>query len=541
MNPNVAQMGKQLLEVWKQLGLNQKVSMVLATVAVLGGLISVGVWSQRTDYALLYGRLDDAEAGKVINALEADKIPYRATGGSIQVPRDKVYRVRMQLAEKGIPKRDSGGWDILEKPSLGVSDFMLRVNYRRALQGELARTVSELDEVESARVMLTMPENGLLIPTSKPTASVFVKVRRQGQLSMSAVNSIRFLVASSVEGLQPNNVSVVDNHGTAMTENNEPDSMAGLTSAQLALRKQIEQYYANKAQTMLEAVLGPGRALVRVSADINFETLTKTQEVYDPEGVLREDTKKDEKLDSNNGSNNPAVGATVNAGTNTTALASVTATKNSTTVTTKKYELSKTTSTMMQQPGSLRRLSAAVMVAQKVEGTGKDRKLTPLDEKEKQVLTKIVKSALGIQEGTEGTRQDEITLEEWAFNDQPALEINQQMEKQQTQQFWTDLGRTLLYPALALVVLLAFYRSLKKTPVETIPLGIPLGALGTNGNGHGNGHLRGNGNGNGKTWTASNDDEEPGVVTVEVLNQLIKENPANMTQAVRAWLTRGKS
>jgi flagellar M-ring protein FliF len=276
----------------------------------------------------------------------------------------------MQLAEKGIPKRDSGGWDILEKPSLGVSDFMLRVNYRRALQGELARTISELDEVESARVMLTMPENGLLIPTSKPTASVFVKVRRQGQLPMSSVNSIRFLVASSVEGLQPNNVTVVDNHGTPMTENNEPDSMAGLTSAQLGLRKQIEQYYANKAQTMLEAVLGPGRALVRVSADINFETLTKTSEVYDPEGVLREDTKKDEKLDSNNGSNNPAVGATVNAGTNAAAQASVNVTKNNTTTSTKKFELSKTTSTLLQQPGSLRRLSAAIMVAQKVEGSG---------------------------------------------------------------------------------------------------------------------------------------------------------------------------
>lgn len=534
---NLQQLGRQLLGAWNQIGLNQRISIGLATGALMAGLLAIGFWSRRADYGVLYSRLDDAEAGKVISALEVDKIPYRTSqgGGVISVPVDKVHKVRMQLAGKGIGKGDIVGFEIFDRPNFGISDFMQRANYLRAVQGELARTINQLDEIESSRVMVVMPENRLLADAArKPTASVFVKLRRPGPLNPSGVNSIRFLVANAVEGLQVNNVSVVDNRGNTLSGNTEPDSMAGLSATQLEVRRQTEQYLSKKAESMLEAVLGPGRALVRVSADLSFDTMTKVQEVFEPDGTLRENTTKEEKTDTSSAS--AAAAAAANATTNNAVAATpVSNSKNSNVTKTTKYEVGKTTSNLVQQPGSVRRISAAVFVAKRSEGTGKDRKEVALTQKEKETLTKLVKSALGIQENTEGTRQDEITLEEWSFNEQPVIEINQQIEKQERTQFWYEIAKNVSYPGLAMAVLIAFWRGVKRTPMDSIPIGIPLGHA--NGNGYG----RSNGNGNGNGNHANGIEDPPGVVTVDVLNQLIKENPANMTQAVRSWLTRGPS
>jgi flagellar M-ring protein FliF len=344
-------------------------------------------------------------------------------------------------------------------------------------------------------------------------------------------------VANAVEGLQVNHVSVVDNRGNLLSEAAEPDSLAGLTASQLNVRRQLEQYLAKKAETMLEAALGPGRALVRVAAEINFDSLTKTQEVYEPDGVLREDMTKEEKTDSMNATASVAAGAATNSGasTNSAAATPVNNTKNTSITKNKRYDIGKTTSSLMQQPGSIKRLSAAVFVGRRVEGTGQNRKEVPLTPKEREALTKIVSSALGIRENSAEDRQDEITLEEWSFNDQPAAELTQQMDKQQQYQVWWSVARSLFYPVLTLAVLLTFWRSFKKAPVETIPLGIPLGYLGNGPNGHGHGQ------GKGASAFEARGGQEPGVVTVEVLNQLIKENPVNVTQAVRSWLTRGNS
>ena len=220
MNKSLTQLGQHLLSIWKQLGLNQRITIVTATAVVFVGLAAMAFWSSRPDFALLYGKLDDGEASKIVAALDESKIPYQARGSSIYVPSDKVYQVRMQMASKGIPRGDGVGFEIFDKANFGISDFVQRANYTRAVQGELARTISQLDQIESARVMIVMPENRLVIDNGrKPTASVFVRVRGNGPLAASAVNSIRFLVANSVEGLQVNNVSVVDNLGNVLSEN----------------------------------------------------------------------------------------------------------------------------------------------------------------------------------------------------------------------------------------------------------------------------------------------------------------------------------
>ena len=170
MNSNLAKAARQLLEVWKQLGLNQRISLVLATFTIVVGFAGVAFWSSRVNYSLLYGRLEEGEAAKVVAVLEENSVPYKiGTSGSVLVPSDQVAKMRMRMAAKGIPKGEGTGFELLDRPNFGVSDFVQRANYVRAVQGELGRTIAQLDEVEAARVMIVMPENRLLADAQKKT------------------------------------------------------------------------------------------------------------------------------------------------------------------------------------------------------------------------------------------------------------------------------------------------------------------------------------------------------------------------------------
>ena len=543
MNKSFSQLGQQLLAIWKQLGLNQRISLVLTTIGVIAGLAGVSYFSSRQDYALLYGKLDAAEAAKVAGVLDESKTPYKfaAGSGSILVPADKVYQLRMEMASRGIPRGEGVGFEIFDKANFGLSDFVQRANYTRAIQGELARTISQLDQVEGARVMIVMPENKLLADASrKPTASVFIHVRGNGQLQPSSVNSIRFLVANSVEGLQANNVSVVDNLGNVLSQNEEPDSPSGISNTQLTARRNLELYLTKKAEGMLDKVLGPGQAVIRVSTDINWDTIKRTEEKYDPDGqVIRQSTINDENMDSSTltptgGAPGTSANGSPDGGTNNTVA--VTPTNNSKThkkVTNNSYEINKSTSDIMQVAGGIKRISSAVFIAQKFEGKGTDRKAVPRTPEELQKLRHIVASALGIVEN-DPLRKDELALEEMPFNDTEEVELTQKFEKQETKTFWLGLLEKLIYPALALGMIFMFWKAFKNAKFEEMPAGLSLGegsALGGGGSGSG----LGNSGGFGKSK------QNPGVVTVEVLNQLIRENPANMSQAVRGWLTKNNN
>lgn len=530
MNNSLLQLGAQLKTIWTSLGINQRVSVVLASVLLLAGLAGLMFWSGRADYALLYGKLDAAEAAKVVQALDDAKVPYKVNGGTILVPPDKVHMMRMQLAGKGIPRAGDGvGFEIFDKPNFGISDFVQRANYLRAVQGELSRTIAQVDLIESARVMVVMPENRLLVDNQKrPTASVFVKVKGNMSLPPQTVAAIRFLVANAVEGLNSNFVSVVDNLGNVLSENNSDDSITGLTTTQLAARKNLEQYLSKKAEGMLEKALGPGQAIVRVSADINFDTLTRTEEKFDPEGqVVKNSTITDDQVDSTTQEQSGGVpGVQTNSTTGeTNAVATVTPTTTNRTrkkVTDNKYEINKTTSTLAQAAGGVTRVSAAVFVAAQVTGSGTNRQVTARAPQELEKLKRIVQSAIGVKDGTDS--KDIVTLEEMPFNDTQAVELTKQLDTQQKRDLWIGLGTNMIYPALGLAALAFFWRAFKRTPNENIPIGIPLGESDLDTLPQRNGNRK---NGN------------PGVVTVEVLNQLIRENPNNMTQAIRGWMTKG--
>ncbi|MDB6131149.1 MAG: fliF [Verrucomicrobiales bacterium] len=529
---NLTKLGTQLLGIWKELGLSQKINICLAAGVVAVGFVALMMFNNRPDYSLLYGKLDEGEAAKVIGALEESKIPYKIGhgGGSILVPADKVAQVRMQLAGKGIPKGEGVGFEIFDKPNFGISDFVQKANYVRAMQGELARTISQLNDVEGSRVMIVIPENRLLSEAQrKPTASVFVKVRGNGQLQPSAVNSIRFLVANAVEGLQANNVSVVDNLGNVLSENQESDSIAGMSNNQLGARKNLEQYLSKKAEGMLEKVLGHGQAVVRVAAEINWDTINRTEEKYDPDGqVVRTSVINDENSDTATVTGAAGGGAGLSSNstdTNSVASNPVNSTRTRKKVTNNQYDVNKSTSNVVQGAGGIKHLSAAVFVSYRATGSGTNITTTPRTPEELAKLKKIVQSALGIMD-TDTLRKDEITLEEIAFNDQPAIEMTQQLEKQEkTTKMWETVQKV-GYPLLALGFMFMFWRSFKSAKSDEIPIGIPLGRL------HGSNGSNGNG--------YRHEEEVPGVVSVDVLNRLIRENPDNMTQAVRSWLTQGR-
>jgi flagellar M-ring protein FliF len=535
MNQNLSKLFKQLGDIWSQLGASQRVSVIAATFVLMAGLVAGAMWSSHADYGLLYGGLSDTESAKVIAALDDAKVAYKVgSGGAIMVPADKVYTMRMQLASKGIPQGDGVGFEIFDKPNFGISDFVQRANYLRALQGELSRTISQLDEVKAARVMIVLPENRLLLDKDKfPTASVFVRVRGNSQLAPQTINSIRFLVANSVEGLKPNHVAVVDNLGNT-EEISDNDSLAGLSSTQLAARRSLEQYLSKKAQDMLETVLGPGQAIVRVSAEVNYDTITRTEEKFDPDGqVVRSQTKNDENNDTATAQNTTPAGISANTVSETnlqTSATPVNSSKNHKTTSTIEYEIGKTTSATTQAAGGIKRLTAAVTVAQQMSGTGADRKPVTRSPEEIEKLRRIVSSALG----ADTARGDTVELAELPFSDQLATDMNQQMDKQVTNEFWWNLARTSVYPALGLVAFLVLLRSFKQTPVQDIPIGVPVGRLALR-----NGNSNGNGNGNGTRFPDYSLEPQPGVVTVDVLNRLIKDNPNNMTQAIREWMNRG--
>jgi flagellar M-ring protein FliF len=483
---------------------------------------------------LLYGRLDDAEAAKVIGVLDELKVPHKAgAGGAIFVPREKVHLMRMNLAAKGLPRSDGVGFEVFDKPNFGISDFVQRANYIRALQGELARTIAQLDEIDAARVMIVMPENRLLLDSQKKaTASVFVRTKGHVQLPPSAVNSIRFLVANSVEGLQPGQVTIVDNRGNVLSENSEPDSLAGLSAGQLAARRSLEQYLSKKAEGMLEAALGPGQAVVRVAAEINLDQVVRTEEKYDPDGqVLRSTTVNDENVESTTSGANggpPGIASNVAADTNAAAGPS-TGNKTKKKVTNSQYELNKITSNATQLAGGVKRLSAAVFVAARSEGAGASRKPLPRSKEELDKLRRIVQSAIGAQVDPDGKGRDEITLEETQFNDQLG-DMVKDFGNQQKRQFWWEQVQTFAYPALAVGIVFVFLRLLKRTPVE----GIPAGAT----------QAQAEMVDASETLPQSRPASRQGrsdVLSVEVFNQLARENPDNLGQAIQTWLNRSAS
>src|SRR4051812_6528582 len=362
-----------LVALWSQLGLNQRVSLAVAALTVVGGMIALVVWSRRPDYQLLYARLSEKDAAAIIGTLQSQNIPHQVSAGgtAVSVPSTMVYKLRMDLAGKGLPSGDGVGFEIFDKGQFGLSDFVQRTNYLRAVQGELARTITQLQGVRAARLMIVQPENRLLLTEQgvKSTASVFVDLGG-GRLEPDQVNAIRHLVANAVSGLSPDQVAVVDNHGRVLSDDLRQDPTLANASSQMRYRQQVEDYLSKKVETMLAAVIGPGQAVVRVSAEIETEATTLSAEKWNPEGQdVRSQTQTE---DVNNTSESRAAGGATGVSANVPEKSSgppadaarpVSTSEQNRKTRTTTYEIDRTTTNPTRNPGTVKNVTAAVFVA----------------------------------------------------------------------------------------------------------------------------------------------------------------------------------
>ena len=519
---------QQLRQLWSQLGINQRVTLSVTGVAVLAGMIGLVAWSQRPQMQLLYGRLSPKDVTSVMASIQelGVKSEMGGSGTAIYVPSDQVHKVRMSLASKGIPSGEGVGFEIFDRGNFGVSDFIQRTNYNRAIQGELGRTISQLQGVRAARVLVVIPENKLLFTDvrTKPTASVFI----EGSLATEQVNSVRFLVANSVEGLKAEDVSIVDNRGQNLTESLRDDPVLGAATGQMRLRKNVEDYFASKVETMLSRVLGPGKSVVRVSAELESEALTRSEEKFDPDGqVVRNETTTDDTLVTNETEPGAApVGATANLNpTDTTAKnnskSSDQQKKNKTTT----FEINKVVLSSVKAPGSVSRLTAAVVVApDPLNAQEKDpKKAEKKTEDRKTMLRGMVANALGVK-GTEEELKRVVSIEEMPFSELPNAEQGVMDMISRNTDLLRDAGAVLV----AVLLFGAFVRMLRKTKPDEIPMEMlsaqtepePVGSL----------------PGGQQSAFASS---QP--VTVDLINDMIRRKPENIGAALRNWIETDKA
>jgi len=422
---------EQMRKIWERLPAAQRLSIVVIGAALIALIIAVGTWAGREEYTVLYGNLDPEDAGAVVEELRSQSVAYKlANGGrTVLVPTARVYDTRLALASSGLPNKTSQGYELLDSSKLGWTDFMQKLQFRRALEGEIARTIQSIEAVGQARVHIVMPEPSLFSQESRrPTASVMLKLRPGAGVREADVRGIVHLVASSVEGLSPEQVTVIDTRGRLLSSPRDPQDMFGSTNDQLALAANIEEGLARKAQTALEQVLGPNKAVVRVAADIDFERAERTRETFDAESpVVRSEQRSEQTT--------PEAGTIESATTN--------------------YEISKTIERIVATPGSIRRLTASVVVdgTYRAAPTG-ERSYVPRAADEMQKLSGLIKNAIGF----DAQRGDQLTVENLPFDDTETERVRLALEQGQRAERMRDIGGIALSAVIGLGALFLLWR-----------------------------------------------------------------------------------
>ncbi|MDH3251191.1 MAG: flagellar basal-body MS-ring/collar protein FliF [Ignavibacteria bacterium] len=445
----------QIRSLADRLNATQKLVIAGATITVLAAFIGLVVLVNQPVYGTLFSNLAPADASKVVEKLKEKQVAYRLedSGRTVLIPRDQVYDLRLSLAGEGLPQSSVAGYEIFDRTNLGVSDFVQRMNMRRAQEGELARTILTLNEVEGVRVHIVLPDKVLFKEDEKPaTASVVLKLRSAAPLKRDVIDGIAHLVASSVEGLEASNVTILDSRGVLLSNNTKANTFAALTASQYELQQSVESYVAGKARGILEGVVGSGNALVEVNADLDFRKVERTLEQYDPDNAaVRSEQLTEERT---------TVGDSLPPSTRSNNITN--------------YEVNKTIEHVVENVGNIKRLSVAVVVngvQKEVENNGQPSKeITPRSQKELDQLTDLVKKAVGFTP----QRNDEVTVinlpfgnglerEDFVYDDTPIGD--------------NDLFEKILLIAAMIVAVVIIWSLLKwlksRVPTgETVPAGV---------------------------------------------------------------------
>ncbi len=422
-----------LVEFIKTLGATRVVAMAAVTVALIGffGFIILRVTA--VPMTPLFTDLTFEDSSAIVRDLERQAIPYqvRNDGAIILVPKDAVTRLRMKLAESGLPKGGGVGYEIFDKSdSLGATSFVQNINHLRALEGELARTIRSIDRVAAARVHLVLPERPLFSrERQEPSASIVLKLR--GGLEAQQVRAIRHLAASAVNGLKPTRVSVVDETGRLLADGAD-DDIGGLGAGADERKVAYERRLRDQIDNIVTSVVGPGRARVQLTADFDFNRITQTTDKFDPEGrVVRSSQTREETLASSEaregqvtvgnelpgaGQNRPGAGANAGGADN----ANKSDNRKSEEIV--NYEISRTTKTEVIEGGRINRISAAVLVDGTYTKNDRGESIyAPRDKDEIDRISALVRSAIGFDQ----KRGDQGEVVNLRFAETPQNLINE--------------------------------------------------------------------------------------------------------------------
>jgi flagellar M-ring protein FliF len=449
----------QMREFWTGLGFARRALLVVATV---GAVAAVGAFAylSGTNYVNVYRDLDIAEVGAMRTALTAQSIPNElsADGTAIKVPVERLAEARVALASAGLPSRGGSGFEKFDESSFLTTPFALSVNYQRALQGELARSIQQLEPIHTARVIIARPEPNqyaLARDTKVTTASVTLKLKPGATMNRGSAAGIVSLVARSVEGLKPENVTVIDSAGRVLSDPHAADRDS-LPTPQLEFRRELEAYLASKAQDLLAQTLGAGRVLVQVSADINFNRVKELQKTYSPERVARIERNTTTKNTGSapRGIAGPSSNVARAGGTTPGATAGGSTASSEETAT--DYALSETVRDLEEGRGAVTRLSVAVIADLRPQGEGQP-VISAADAEE------IVKRAIGFRSG-----RDEVKLTNAPLPVSAAPEPDEALARLQRIQAYVGLARNVCL-ALACVLLVGIFGLLalrRRKPVE---------------------------------------------------------------------------
>jgi flagellar M-ring protein FliF len=408
---------QSLLDFLKGLGASRLVAMVAVTAALIGFFGFVIMRVTTPQMTTLFTDLSTEDSSAIIKDLDRQAIPYelRNDGAIIMVPKDKVTRLRMKLAEGGLPKGGGVGYDIFDKSdALGTTSFVQNINHLRALEGELARTIRAIDRIQAARVHLVLPERPLFSrETPEPSASIVVRVR--GTLEPQQIRAIRHLVASAVSGLKPQRVSIVDEAGQLLAdgEGSDNDNVVGDER-----RAAYEKRMRNEVEAIVSSVVGAGRARVQLSADFDYNKITQTSDSFDPEGrVLRSSQTREESSSTIDNSGQVTVNNEL-PGNQRPDAAAAARDQSKKTEETNNYEISHTTKTEVTEAGRVNRISVAVLVDgnysknEKGEMVYQERSKEQLDR-----IAALVRSAIGFDQ----KRGDHVEVVNLKFAEAPAV------------------------------------------------------------------------------------------------------------------------
>jgi len=449
----IMQFVNAIKSLWAKMSLMQRVASVGVIVGLVAAVIGLSLWASRPDYRVLYSNLSAEDAGVVIKSLQADKVMYQLAdnGKTILVPKDAVYEERIKIAGEGGLVGQGIGFEIFDKVKVGQTDFVQKINYTRALQGELSRTISEFPGVESARVHLVMPHRSLFVEEREsPSASVVLKLKRPNiKPDQKEISAILNMILMSVEGLDKAHVSITDNGGKVLYQPEE-DSLAGVTTTQMEHRQQVQRNLERRIEEILQPMFGPGRVIAKVNVDMDFSQKTIRREMYDPDKTAVRSEQRSEETQqgrSNLEGGSPDAnfrGDGINGSVSTQNGSRETRTTN--------YEINKEEQQIVSNVGDLKRMTVAVLIDGTYEKTNGAWTFMPRKADELERVRQLVTNAVGLDKG----RGDALEVSSAPFTDsEPPKDPN---FAEMLASYAERLGRPLLNALLAFLFLMLVVR-----------------------------------------------------------------------------------